>query len=239
MSVLVVEDNPISAKAMRAALEKHGFPTAVVYTGTQALEYLGLNPQIQVVVVDLVLPEMDGFQLIHRMKLDPAMKGTPVVICTTLRDIEAVRRSAQLGCRHYVVKPLIGEELVKKVLEAMATGKQIIHTKKAVMDQLELDAMAYDDIIYTFQKIVEEKVFLVEGMLAGRESESKFIELSDLKESGSMLGTDRLLDALELLHEPDGKRVAKVDREDFRKLLREMTSLQKVLRPARRVNVVI
>ena len=240
MSVLIVEDNPISAKAMKATLMKHGHDTAVVYTGTQALEYLEVNPQIQAAVVDLVLPEMDGFQLIRRLKRDQVLKDMPVVICTTLRDMEAVKRAQKLGCRYYIVKPVKGEDLVRKVELAMSKATAILQSKQIMMRQLEVDSDAYEDIVYTFHMILDEKMFMVQSLLDGRRSRTERIELGDLKEGASMLGADKLMLVLARFFDEGGHPVRAIpSAEEFSYLNREMVALERVLKPARRHNVVI
>ena len=239
MSVLVVEDNPISAKAMQAVLTRHGLETSIAYTGVQAYDYLKENPQVECVVVDLILPEMDGFQLIQRMKQSALLQEIPVVICTTLRDATPARKSAQLGCRYYVVKPVVAQELVKKVDDAMDQGLSILESAHRTMDRLDLDQSSYDDVVRAFGKLMDEKTGQTYALVEDRLDYGTVLDYSDLAEGARLLGAEKLIRALSAIRYGGGHRRPEGHPAAFETLLRELSALERLLRPARRINVTI
>ncbi|MEE9284793.1 MAG: response regulator [Dehalococcoidia bacterium] len=239
MSVLVVEDNPISAKALQATLTRRGHDTAVAYTGVQAIDYLEENPQVECVVVDLILPEMDGFQLIRRMQQSALLRDIPVVICTTLRDMAAVQKSARLGCRHYLVKPVGAEELVKKINDAMADGLTIMENPLVTREQLDLDQKSYEDIVLAFGKLLDERMNLTYAMIEDRLEPGTTLDYSDLEEGARLLGAQKLLSALSNIEYGGLLDLPQASDKDIEHLLREFAALERLLRPARRTNVTI
>ncbi len=84
---LVVEDSSTQAEHLKYILEKHGYEVAVAKNGKEAIDYLNTNlPSI--IISDVVMPEMDGFELCKRVKGDEKLGKIPFVILTTLSDLE-------------------------------------------------------------------------------------------------------------------------------------------------------
>ena len=80
MSILIVEDNPISAKLMVHSLEKLNYQTLIASIGKEALDVLTENASINLVVTDVMMPVMDGLELVERNKYSYA--HMPVIVCT-------------------------------------------------------------------------------------------------------------------------------------------------------------
>lgn len=115
MSLLIVEDNTISLRMLEVMLVSNGFEVVTAKSGRQALERLADRDDIQMVLTDLMMPEVDGMRLLEEMRGDPRLSAMPVLVVSSLSDAETVRRVVQLGCRNYLVKPLKEEVLIPKI----------------------------------------------------------------------------------------------------------------------------
>ena len=116
LTILLAEDDPGHATLIRRNLARAGVGTAVVHVpdGQQALDYMNREgafadrPDVQnlLMLLDVNMPRVDGFEVLRRVKADPATAPVPVVLLTTTDDPRDVARGYALGCGAYVVKPL-------------------------------------------------------------------------------------------------------------------------------------
>jgi DNA-binding response OmpR family regulator len=116
-SILIVEDDKPIAHALALKLTHEGFEVAAASDGEQALEMLAKN-KFDLMLMDLVMPRMDGFRLLERMK--EGGYTTPVVVTSNLSQEEDMKRSKELGAVGYIVKsntPIV--EIVAKVREIL------------------------------------------------------------------------------------------------------------------------
>lgn len=113
-TILVVEDEPDIADLVKYHLEKAGLPARVVADGKQALELI-VREHPDLVVLDLMLPGMDGLELCRRLRGSPATRGIPVIMLTA--KAEEVDRivGLEMGADDYVPKPFSPRELVARV----------------------------------------------------------------------------------------------------------------------------
>lgn len=112
--ILCVEDDPVSLKLMRDALQGHGFDTAEATNGEQAVvRARELKPDL--IVMDIRLPGIDGLEATRRLKSDPSTAGIPIVAVTAhaMPDDEAKILGA--GCEAYLAKPLHFAQFVSTV----------------------------------------------------------------------------------------------------------------------------
>ncbi|HVF40285.1 MAG TPA: response regulator [Gemmatimonadaceae bacterium] len=103
--ILVVDDNPDNAHIIRDYLEARGYPIAVAYDGEEAMV---LFEQVQplIVLLDVMMPGRDGWQVCRDMKLDPVRgKRIRVIMVTALDDWVNKRQALQTGADDYVEKP--------------------------------------------------------------------------------------------------------------------------------------
>ena len=122
MSILIVEDNVISARMLEGILKHHQMPTYTARNGQQALQVLQEHNDVRLILLDLMMPEMDGFQFLDERNGNPLFKPIPVIVMTALADNETVRRVILKGCKHYVVKPIREDQLIPKIKELMPTA---------------------------------------------------------------------------------------------------------------------
>lgn len=105
VSILHVEDDPALAELVRVALADVDAAVTHVATGTQALEALAVPPRPRLVLLDLDLPDMRGFDVLERVRTDERGAATPIVILSSSDREEDIARAAALGANSYVVKP--------------------------------------------------------------------------------------------------------------------------------------
>ena len=125
--ILLVEDNPNDVELTLAALgENQPIPEVFVANdGKEALDYLyrkgthesrpKANPKV--VLLDLKLPKVDGLEVLERIKTDPYMKTTPVVMLTSSREERDLLESYDLGANAYVVKPMSYDGFIEALRE--------------------------------------------------------------------------------------------------------------------------
>jgi CheY-like chemotaxis protein len=123
--ILLVEDSPKDLELTLAALAKSQLANEVVVArdGAEALDYLyargafagRANGNPAVVLLDLKLPKVDGLEVLEKLKGDPAMRNTPVVMLTSSREERDVVRSYELGVNAFVVKPVAFQEFFEAI----------------------------------------------------------------------------------------------------------------------------
>ena len=111
--ILVVEDDPDIAELVEHHLSRAGFSTNVVGTGTDALEQIRQLPDL--VVLDLMLPGLSGFEICRMMRSDPQTASVPIIMLTARAEEEARVQGLELGADDYVTKPFSPRELVARL----------------------------------------------------------------------------------------------------------------------------
>lgn len=116
--VLIVEDEPEIAELIEFHLGREGLNSDIVHSGRTALEKATANPP-DLVVLDLMLPDLDGFEICRRLKSNVDTKDVPVIMVTAKSDDTDVITGIELGADDYVVKPFSPKVLVARVKNAL------------------------------------------------------------------------------------------------------------------------
>ena len=101
--ILVVDDEASARNAITRLLRHEGYEVTGAENGRAALDALGAGVP-DLVLLDLMMPELDGLEMLEILHKHPQWKALPVVVLTALSDIHTVRRADQLGAREYLVK---------------------------------------------------------------------------------------------------------------------------------------
>lgn len=109
--VLIVEDDPNTAKLIQTYLEREGFATVIAYDGRQALTLVGRHQPL-FVILDLMLPEIDGWDVCRRLR---STSNVPILMLTARQEEIDRIMGLSLGADDYVVKPFSPRELVARV----------------------------------------------------------------------------------------------------------------------------
>jgi len=127
VTILIVEDSITQQKALQNILESHGYHTMTSGNGNEALELLGENiPDI--IITDIMMPGMDGYELCRKIRSDEKLKDIPVILLTTLSEPENILKGLECGADNFVTKPYQEEYLLSRIeyiilnLEARSNG---------------------------------------------------------------------------------------------------------------------
>jgi CheY-like chemotaxis protein/two-component sensor histidine kinase len=112
--ILVVEDSPTQAEELRLILEHHGFDVETAGNGQAALARLA-GGELDLVLSDVLMPEMSGYDLCRRIKAEPATRALPVVLLTYLADPLDVLRGLECGADNFLTKPYEPAYLVHRL----------------------------------------------------------------------------------------------------------------------------
>lgn len=102
--ILVIDDDPINRQMLTRLLEQDGYRVDTASNGRQGLEMLNADP-FDVVLLDLVMPEMDGYEALSKIKGDEALKHLPVLMITGVDDVASAARCIEAGAEDYLPKP--------------------------------------------------------------------------------------------------------------------------------------
>jgi len=117
--VLVVDDEEDIVELIRFNLEGAGFDVVTAYTGAEALRRAG-DTAPDIILLDAMLPEMDGFAVCEILRRDPATATTPVIFVTSWGSEDARNLALEFGGDDYIVKPFSPKELVLRVKTLLA-----------------------------------------------------------------------------------------------------------------------
>ncbi len=103
--VLVVDDDRNNRELIARQLKRLGHEVTAVSSGAEALVVLLQSPQ-EVVLLDMLMPKLDGFQVLERIKADPSLREIPVIVVSALNEVPGVVRSLEIGAEDYLFKPI-------------------------------------------------------------------------------------------------------------------------------------
>ena len=144
--ILLVEDAPDMRLMARAFLEDSGYIVVEMEDAESAWEYLEKNHEsVDAVLLDILLPGMDGYDLCKQIKQDGHMGQIPVVFASSLTDLDEKIKGYNCGADDYVTKPISFEELsekIKRILQVRNAAKKI-QKQVSVSNSAALEAMNY------------------------------------------------------------------------------------------------
>ncbi|MDD5196871.1 MAG: response regulator [Candidatus Omnitrophica bacterium] len=112
--ILVVDDNEKNVELLEAILQAAGFDVQKAYDGKQAIEMVG-KERPDLILLDIMMPQLDGFQVCEILRKDPQNAGLPVVMVTAKDKESDIVQSLERGADEYIVKPINQKELLSKI----------------------------------------------------------------------------------------------------------------------------
>jgi phosphoserine phosphatase RsbU/P len=144
-SLLIVDDNEANRALLARRLRRQGYTVSLAENGRQALEKLRAR-RFDLVLLDVIMPEMGGYHVLEKMKQDPLLRHLPVIMISALDDLEMLARCIQKGAEDYLAKPFdavllqarIGSSLEKKRLhdQEEQTYRALVESQKHLAAEL-------------------------------------------------------------------------------------------------------
>ena len=122
--ILVVEDEPAVQELIQVVLGRWGYELIPALRAAAAAEILRSQPLPDLVLLDLMLPDVNGLEFLRQMRTNKMFDNLPVIIVSALADPDPIRKAFDLGSDRYVTNPAIGSNLPKTVQEVLKMGRR-------------------------------------------------------------------------------------------------------------------
>ncbi|MBM4464260.1 MAG: response regulator [Chloroflexi bacterium] len=204
--ILIVEDSLIQAAQLKDLLQKHGYRVTVATNGEEGLA-TARKRKLDLIITDISMPVMDGYEMCQAIKHDGMLKDIPVILLTVLSDTEDVIRALKAGADYYLTKPYQENHLLSRVESALAKpvrqknertaeklevafgGERLVLTSNR-QQILNLLLSTYDDavqqnreLIKTRRELQEINKQLQQEIIERKQAEEEIRRLKDFNES--------------------------------------------------------
>jgi two-component system sensor histidine kinase/response regulator len=255
INILIVEDSPTQAMQLEHFLQKQNYQVFVAKNGMEALDYIHNNHKPNLILSDINMPEMDGFELCHKIKNDKKLKDIPIILLTTLSDPYNIIKGLESGANNFIIKPYDEESLICRIqynllnntLRTNSTtemglnlslGDQRHFINSNQMQILELLLSTYEEVIQQNHKLVKIQHELQQEIAKRKEMENmknEFISILNHELRGPLTA---ILNALSLivdgdvgeLPKPSARMIEIAHRNSERmlRLINDMLDIQKI-----------
>jgi pilus assembly protein CpaE len=177
MRVLLIDDEQFYFKLIRNTLKAADYDLEYAKSGSEGLAKIP-SYEPEMLIVDLKLPEMDGFEIVKRIRRDPKFSHTPVIVITSADELSEKLKAFELGADDYLVKPFQPEELVARMGLLARRGRAMQMAQKETKDQKITTVLAVHSLRgglgcsslvvnlgLAFHKLWGKQTLLVDGVL--------------------------------------------------------------------------
>ena len=147
--ILVADDDSLNSTLLMVSLEEEGFAVETAADGQQALDRLNARP-FDILLLDLLMPEVDGYEVLARLKADPQMRHLPVIVISAAEELDSIVKCIELGAEDYLLKPFNRVMLKARVEASME--------KKRLRDQEEVYRRQIEEYNLHLERRVQEQV---------------------------------------------------------------------------------
>ena len=198
--ILVVDDTPANIQVLSGTLKGKGYQISVATNGRQALDVLArLQPDL--ILLDVMMPEMDGFETCRRIKASEAWRQIPIIFLTAKTEVSDIVQGFELGAVDYVAKPFNAHELLARV----NTHLTIDELRRSLAEKNIQLARAHELVRRAFGRYVSEEVATSilqspEGLEMGGEEREVSILMSDLRGFTALAARQKPHEVIEFLN---------------------------------------
>ncbi len=153
--ILAVDDNPTSLRLLKFMLQRQEYKVITATSGFEGLELLESQPgEIDIILLDRMMPGMDGIEFCGKIKADPRFRAIPVIMQTAAGRPQDIKEGIEAGVFYYLVKPLVTETLLSIVESARMKVRRYQYHKGQLLQRKE--SMTMVESIQCAYKSVEE-----------------------------------------------------------------------------------
>ena len=144
--ILLIEDELVTCHIMTALLRRLRHPHVVAHSGAEALGAVGKQP-IDLIIADLLLPDMHGLDLIEQFMIKPYLQDIPVMFCSAAADAKTVERALALGCVDYVKKPINVDLFAARIDRALKRAPARWESWRDMIKRLRVDSRTFQPLL--------------------------------------------------------------------------------------------
>ena len=177
-TILIVDDNTLSIKSLEIILSKHLYNIITSHNGINAID-IANNNDIDLILLDIKMPDMDGYQVCETLKQNERTSGIPIIFITSSYDVKSIVKGFELGAVDYIKKPYIEEELIARVKNHLELKKYRENLEIEINEkiyQLKVEAEntkeALDNLITANKKLNKNNTELTIANRKAEESEN-------------------------------------------------------------------
>jgi adenylate cyclase len=202
--LLVVDDGEINRDLLQRRLKKRGFGVQVAENGRQALQMIRSN-NFDLVLLDIIMPEMDGYQVLEILKKDKELRRIPVIMISALDEIDSVVRCLKLGAEDYLQKPF-NQVILNAKISASLDRKWLRDRERDYVEKLKIERQKLQEeqkrseelLLNILPKPIADRLRKGESTIADSFSEATvlFSDLVGFTELSTGISASRLVEKL-------------------------------------------
>ena len=221
--VLVVDDHPQNVELLEAYLIPEGYDVVTAFDGIEALERVAEGAP-DIVLLDVMMPRMDGYEVCKKMKEDEATRFIPIVMVTALKELEDKIKSIESGADDFLTKPIVKIELLTRI-------RSLIRVKR-LHDDLEKSYQDLKDLEKTKENLTQMIIHDLKNPLTGIKANLEIVGMEEMNDTQECL--DAAQRSADLLYNmiQDLLDISKLEEEKLNLIL-DSVSLQELADQAR------
>jgi DNA-binding response OmpR family regulator len=195
--ILIVDDEPSALVLLDMILKRDGYIVRKASTGKEALRLLDREDEqvCELLVTDIRMPEMDGRQLVARLRANPRTASIPVIMCTSTSDRATVVELIGQGVRDYIVKPVSASTLLAKVRSVLYSHEPVIEARARTVERLQIEFEEYGALAAATIPSLEQVESELAAALLGRNGRTVRAAAERVREPASLFGAKRAIAA--------------------------------------------
>ena len=194
--ILIVDDEPTALMLMEMVLRKENFVARKATSGSEALRILGRHDErCDLIITDIRMPEMDGRELVGRLRSNPVLATIPVIMCTSTADRSTVVQMVGQGVRDYIVKPFNASSAISRVRAVLAAADPVIEPREDTIKRLMIEPDEYAPLAEAAGPALERLANDLTAALRGRDAKMVRTLAGLVKEPAEFFGAGRTLEA--------------------------------------------
>ena len=196
MKILIADDDRVSLFLLREILSSdRSQEITEASDGADAWTLLEQGMRPDLCILDIMMPRLDGLELLKRIREDQRLKNTNVILCTSLNDRTTVTQAAALSINYFILKPYTRRTVlaqVQKVKQSLGTPRRL-ESPPLVCERLDIDPPLYAKLLRTLIDEVPVAIGVVEYGIANGDLKTPVIKLNALRGAAANLAANRLI----------------------------------------------
>ena len=200
--ILMVDDNPTNLDVLVSTLEQ-AYRLGIAKSGKKALAFV--NREIpDLILLDIMMPEMSGFEVCERLKSDPATRDIPVIFITALDDISRKTKGFEMGAVDYITKPFIAEEVRVRVRTHLAlkqAQETLAHRNVSLQETVDQRTVALQQLLESTISVITLMAEIRDPYTAGHQQRVAALSCAIARRMGLPRDTVRTIELAGILHD--------------------------------------